>query len=87
MRWFVLFVALLTSAQAQAADDLEFTTPVATETLPACEVGECSTAQFTHARVAGYRERRPIARRLRSRRPVRRVVRGVVRLIGHRCCR
>ena len=87
MRWFVLCIALLMGAPVQAADDLEFTTPVATETLPACDVGACSTVQFTHASVAYHRGRRPVARWFQEHRPVRRVLRAAVRFVGHRCCR
>ena len=84
MRRFVLCIALLTCQHTWAADDLEFATPVETATSPACDVGECSATQ---SRIAYHRGRRPIARWFQERRPVRRALRAVVRLVGHRCCR
>ena len=87
MRRFVLCFALLTCQQTLAADDLEFATPVVTETSTACDVGECSTTQFAQSHVAHHRGRRPIAHWFQNRRPVRRALRAVVRLVGHRCCR
>ena len=92
MKRFVLCIALLlgiglSGQLAQAADDLEFATPVVTAASPACDVGECSTAQSVQSRVAHHRGRRPIARWFQQRRPVRRALRAAVRLVGHRCCR
>jgi hypothetical protein len=92
MKRFVLCIALLlgiglSGQQAQAADDLEFATPVVVATSPACELGECSTAQSVQSHVAHHRVRRPIARWFQQRRPVRRALRAVVTFVGHPCCR
>ncbi len=88
MRRFVLCLALLLMCQqAQAADDLEFATPVVTAASPACDAGECSATQFARTHVTHHRGHRPIVRWLQSRRPVRRALGAVVRLVGHRCCR
>ena len=92
MRRFVLCIALLlgigvSGQQAQAADDLEFATPVVTAALPACNAGKCSATQFARTHVTHHRGHRPIVRWLQSRRPVRRALGAVVRLVGHRCCR
>ncbi|MDP6718562.1 MAG: hypothetical protein QGF59_07940, partial [Pirellulaceae bacterium] len=65
----------LSGQQAQAADDLEFTTPIVTEASPACDIGGCFATRFAHSRIAHHRGRRPIARWFQERRPVRRVLR------------
>ena len=87
MKRFVLCIALLTCQQTLAADDLEFATPVVTETSPACDDGACSTTQSAQSHVAHLHGRRPIARWFQQRRPVRRALRAVVTFVGHRCCR
>lgn len=92
MRRFVLCFALLLGIglggqQAQAADDLDFATPVVRDVSPACDVGACSNTRFAHSRPAHYRVRRPIARWFQNHRPVLRVARGVAKLVSHRCCR
>jgi hypothetical protein len=69
-----------------AADDLEFATPAVTEAAPACEAGTCQTTRFTRTGITYHRARRPIASWFQKHRPVRRVLRGAVRLIGRRCC-
>lgn len=83
----VLMGVGLSGQQAQAEDDLEFATPIVTETSPACDIGECSTTRFANSHIAHHRGRRPIARWFRQHRPVRRFLRGAVRLVGRRCCR
>ena len=83
----VLMGVGVSGQQAQAADDLEFATPVVTEASPACDIGGCFATRFAHSRIAHHRGRRPIARWFQERRPVRRVLRGVARLVVHRCGR
>lgn len=83
----VLMGVALSGQRAQAADDdLDFATPVVTEASPACDIGECSTTRFAHSHSAHHRGRRPIARWFQEHRPVRRFLRGTVRLLGRRCC-
>ena len=86
MKRFVLCLALLTCQQTLADDDLKFATPAVTETSPACEVNGSTTTRFAHSRFAHHRGRRPIASWFQEHRPVRRLLRGAVRLVGLRCC-
>ena len=87
MSRLVLCIVLLTGQQTLAADDLEFATPVVTEASPTCDNAGCHATGFAHSRVVHQRGRRTIASWFRERRPVRRVLRGVAKLVVHRCGR
>ena len=96
MKRFVLCIAAamvmglaMSSQETRADDDLQFATPAVTEAAAtaACEVGTCQTTNFARTGVAYHRARRPVARWFQGHRPVRRVLRGAVRLFGSRCCR
>jgi len=78
----------MSGQETRADDDLQFATPAVTEagTAAACEAGTCQTTRFARTGVAYHRSRRPIARWFQEHRPVRRVLRGAVRLFGRRCC-
>jgi hypothetical protein len=85
----VVVIGLAMSGQeTRAHDDLQFATPAVTEATvtTACEAGTCQTIRFARAGVAFHRARRPVARWFQEHRPVRRVLRGAVRLFGRRCC-
>ena len=76
----------MSSKEALADDDLQFATPAVTEDAATCEAGTCQTTRSARTGVAYYRSRRPVARWFQEHRPVRRVLRGAVRLFGRRCC-
>ena len=78
----------MSSQETRADDDLQFATPAVTEagTAATCEAGTCQTTRIARTGVAYHRSRRPIARWFQEHRPVRRVLRGAVRLFGRRCC-
>gem|GEM_PF-7105430 len=78
----------MSSQETRADDDLQFATPSVTEAAAtaACEAGTCQTTNFARSSVAYHRGRRPVARWFQEHRPVRRVLRGAVRLFGRRCC-
>ena len=76
----------MSGQETRADDDLQFATPAVTETVAACEAGTCQATRFTRTGVAYHRSRRPVARWFQEHRPVRRVLRGAVRLFGRRCC-
>jgi hypothetical protein len=95
MKRFVLCIAAvlmiglgMSGQETRADDDLQFATPAMTEagTAAACEAGACQTTRIARTGVAYHRSRRPIARWFQEHRPVRRVLRGAVRLFGRRCC-
>lgn len=77
----LLLSGSLTEGAVRAADDIDFATPVVTDATPACVAGNCAVA--TESVIA---RRRPVVNWLQERRPVRRVLRGVVRFAGRRCC-
>lgn len=78
----------MSGQEMRADDDLQFATPAVTEagTAAACEAGTCQTTKFARTGVAYHRARRPVARWFQEHRPVRRVLRGAVRLVGRCCC-
>ena len=76
----------MSGQETRADDDLQFATPARTETAAACEAGTCQATRVARSGVAYHRSRRPVARWFQEHRPVRRVLRGAVRLVGRRCC-
>jgi hypothetical protein len=78
----LLVGCILNSGTVRADDDVDFATPVVTNSTPACADGSCAVA--TETVIA---RRRPVLNWFQERRPVRRVLRGAVRfVVGRRCC-
>lgn len=77
----LLLSGSLTEGAVRAADDIDFATPVVTDASPVCVAGNCAIA--TESVIA---RRRPVVNWFQERRPVRRVLRGVARFVGRRCC-
>lgn len=76
-----LFVGFATSArETRAGDDLEFATPAVANQSPACANGTCLAPSDDYHNPARSDRRRPIL----DRQPVRRVLRGTLRLLGCR---
>ena len=77
----------LSARESRAADDVEFATPVVTDYSPACAGGSCSAVSRAQHGTAFFERRRPVISWFQEHRPVRRVLRGTVRVLGWRCCR
>ena len=82
----VLGSLVVAPRQAQAQDDLKFATPAIGDDSPACESGRCRATPVRTA-YGHHGRRRPVVRWFREHRPVRRVLRGVARLVRPRHCR